>query len=305
MKAACGGAFHCKPLLFYFSPKLQPSCRGLQWHSWTDEQPHPLWHPIQHQGQRQWPLHLQVRPARIWRYAAALNVLPLSQSVWWNMSVHPLVNVQKCISLSLHCQYKVTAGLQLHIWVLHFMGWNLIHTDFLLELWHIPCSRLVVWGLRSIQPEWHILPQLLQCGSLQRHQVVLLEGSKSDGYHDDHDGAPGKLLTESRGQGARLSSRLWWTKWTISRKWYIWGGTCYPTVGGFSSSTSWSGARVDAQQRTGLGEFLSINQQYRYTSLDCISIRIVQLRGGGYGLCYRWPKHDQLLNSNRIHLLNG
>jgi len=175
---------------------------------------------------------------------------PPSQSVWWNMSVHPLVNVQKCISLSLHCQYKVTAGLQLHIWVLHFMGWNLIHTDFLLELWHIPCSRLVVWGLRSIQPEWHILPQLLQCGSLQRHQVVLLEGSKSDGYHDDHDGAPGKLLTASRGQGARLSSRLWWTKWTISRKWYIWGGNCYPTVGGFSSSTSWSGARVDAQQRT-------------------------------------------------------
>lgn len=51
-------------------------------------------------------------------------------------------------------------------------------------------SRLVVRGLWPVQPERHLLPQLLQRGALQRHQVVLLEGSEYDGYHDDHDGAP-------------------------------------------------------------------------------------------------------------------
>lgn len=52
----------------------------------------------------------------------------------------------------------------------------------------------MVWSLRSVQLERYILPQLVQCGSLQRHQVVLLEGAQSDGNQDSHDGAPSEFL---------------------------------------------------------------------------------------------------------------
>lgn len=57
-----------------------------------------------------------------------------------------------------------------------------------------PHCRLVVWGLWSVKPEWHLLPGVLQCDSLQWHQMVLLEGSKCDGYYDNHDGATSKAL---------------------------------------------------------------------------------------------------------------
>ena len=92
--------------------------------------------------------------------------------------------------------------------------------------------RLVVWGLRSIQPEWHLLPRLVQRGPLQWHQVVLLEGSKSDGYHDYHDGAPGKLLT--------AWCHMEWTSLLMNLMNNIQKTEYFP--GGFSFWTSWTGA---------------------------------------------------------------
>lgn len=58
----------------------QSSCRELQWHGWPDEQLRPFRHPVQHQGQRQRPLHLQVRPACLWRYVGPVPTVSESRS---------------------------------------------------------------------------------------------------------------------------------------------------------------------------------------------------------------------------------
>lgn len=90
--------------------------------------------------------------------------------------------------------------------------------------------RLVVWSLRSLQSEWHILPKLIQCGPLQWHKVVLLEGSKYDGYNDNHDGAPGKLLMawcppqmkntlDIVDAGKEFKSDCWWSQAPNKLEW--------------------------------------------------------------------------------------
>lgn len=53
---------------------------------------------------------------------------------------------------------------------------------------HSQNNRLVVWRLWALQPQRHLLRQRFQCGPLQRDQMVLLERTQHDGYHDDDDG---------------------------------------------------------------------------------------------------------------------
>lgn len=140
-------------------------------------------------------------------------------------------------------QYKVIADLQLCIWLLHFMTWNSIQPFFFLSLNtnSLTClfCRLVVWSLRSLQSERHILPKLIQCGPLQWHKVVLLEGSKYDGYNDNHDGAPGKLLMawcppqmkntlDIVHAGKEFKSDCWWSQAPDKLEWRFSSGlwTC-------------------------------------------------------------------------------
>lgn len=77
----------------------------------------------------------------------------------------------------------------------------------------LPLCRLVVWGVRPLQPERHLLPQLVQHGTLQQHQVVLLEGAQPGGLQNDHDGATGQLLT------ARCQTVTWDRRWRDRIPW--------------------------------------------------------------------------------------
>lgn len=129
---ACGRAvllkFYTLSLFFFQLFKIQPSCRGLQWHSRTDQQPNPHRQPVQHQGQRQRPLHLQVCTARFRRYSTTIPYPCLYVPLLMTRLVkHFYPPPYKCPEVHfifpLH-QYKVTADLQLHIWVLHFTSLN-------------------------------------------------------------------------------------------------------------------------------------------------------------------------------------
>ena len=65
-------------------------------------------------------------------------------------------------------RYKVTADFRLYIFgcCISWAWIQMILTLTLNSLSLFPC-RMVVWSLRSIQPEWDILPRFIQCGSLQ------------------------------------------------------------------------------------------------------------------------------------------
>lgn len=82
--------------------------------------------------------------------------------------IHSLVNVLKCISfpfcasIKLLLTYSCTFGC--------YISWaciQLILTFTFNFLPHFLFCRMVVWRLWSVQPERHILPCLLQRGSLQ------------------------------------------------------------------------------------------------------------------------------------------
>lgn len=143
-RSAWGWAFFiCWNSILFFYSEIQPSCRGLQRHSWTNQQPHPHREPVQHQGQRQWSLYLQVRTAGVRRYAAQIS---------WSYSCAPCRNLSllitrlvknahppTCKCPEVHFifplnQYKVTTDSQLYIWVLHFTSLSSINSDFFLEL---------------------------------------------------------------------------------------------------------------------------------------------------------------------------
>ena len=99
--------------------------------------------------------------------------------------------------------------------------------------------------MRPVQPERHVLPRLVQRGALQWHQMVLLEGSTSDGHHDNHDGAAGKLLR------VKLVQDVGHLKW-ISR---IMPSGILGGIRQLSFWTSWMGVlgtawgHTDSQQR--------------------------------------------------------
>lgn len=79
----------------------------------------------------------------------------------------PLVNVLKCISFSLCANIKLLLTYSCTYGCYILWAWIQLIQTFLLNSLALFLSRLVVWGLWSIQPEWQILPQHIQCGSLQ------------------------------------------------------------------------------------------------------------------------------------------
>lgn len=122
--------FSC--LLFYI---LQHSRRELQRHGRPDEQPRPLGHPVQHQGQRQRPLHLQVRPARLWRYVSLRSSPPQPPPFESNtvLNVRPLPSPRsrKRGSFPLCVSVKFTAERQLFLWTLRAPGYSRQLSDVL------------------------------------------------------------------------------------------------------------------------------------------------------------------------------
>lgn len=144
--------------LYFFKQSLHWE---LQRHSRTDEQPCPPRHRVQHQGQRQWPLHLPVRPALLWGYALAVIIHSL---LWiWKFSISTLPLAKSSFSLCGGIKLQAT-----------YIRW---HRCCLSGAWicHFPSTliclfgRLVVWSVWPLQSQWHILPQLDQHDALQQH----------------------------------------------------------------------------------------------------------------------------------------